>query len=249
MFKKLNFKALALLLFAASIFMSCEDQFIELPADELGTQYYPVEMGKYWIYQVDTTIVLRRGEYYNSSSFVREEIVSDFINSAGDTAYILQRSISNSQSGPFISTDRWVIEKTNQSLIRIEENLRFVKMNFPIVLNSEWDGNQFDQKLEVFVGQETIEQYLEWEYKVLGKTANKTINGVPYDKVLEIQQANYETEIEERFSHEWYAPDVGLIYRKMDIFDTQCFSACDGMTWIEKADEGFTMTQTLVEHN
>jgi len=249
MSKILNIKVLVGLVALFCILSGCEDNVINPSDMPNGEHYYPVSIGNYWVYRVDSTLVLGTGNYKESTSYIREELESSFVNPNGDTSYIIQRSASRTQAGPYNFTDRWTLEKTNTELVRFEENLQFLKMIFPINVGDMWDGNRFDQKTKVFVGQEEVEVYLEWDYATLSDNDAHTINNIEYEDVLEIQQANYETDTETRVSTEYYAPNVGMIYRKMEIFDTQCFTPCESQPWIEKANKGFTMTQTLVEHN
>lgn len=249
MSKILNIRVLVGFVALFCIFTSCEDRILDPATIPSGEEYYPISVGKYWVYKIDSTVVIGTGNYRETTSYVREELESSFINPIGDTTYIIQRSISSSQSGPFTFTDRWTLEKTTNQLVRFEENLLFQKMLFPIRVGDTWEGNRFDQKTKVIVGQIEIEPYLEWDYEVLGDNDTHTINNIEYGDVLEIQQAKYTTDTETRISNEYYALNVGMIYRKMEIFDTQCFSPCDGQPWLEKANSGFEMTQTLVEHN
>jgi len=246
---RLTIKLLSLIILCSLAFSACEEKTIVLTDAEAGYQYYPVEKDKYWIYRVDSTIVSTQGAIKpNSASFIKEEIADSFINSQGDTAFIIQRSIASSLAGPYQFTDRWTIEKTRATLTRIEENLQFVRILFPVMLGDSWDGNKFDQKTKVIVGQEKMEPYLEWEYRVSSKNTNITLNRIEYSEVLEIQEADYETDIERRLSTAYYAENIGLIFREMLITDAQNPQTL-GQPWKDRAEAGFWMTQTLIEHN
>jgi len=249
MYKLLNFRFLFLFASLCFILQGCQDTFIEVDSVADGSNYYPAETGKYWVYKVDSTIVVRRGNLRNSTSYVKETLESSFINPNGDSAYVLTRSFSKNPEGPFFPTDRWVLEKNSDGVVRIEENLQFLKMVFPIRVGDTWDGNRFDPRIRVLIGQEEIEQYKEWSYEVIRNKLSRTVNGIEYPNVLEIEQANDVNDIENRYSKEYYAPDVGLIKREMSILDTQCTTACLGLSWIEKAEKGFELTQVLIEHN
>jgi hypothetical protein len=67
--------------------------------------------------------------------------------------------------------------------------------------------------------------------------------------VVTVQNADSENLIELRLAHEKYARGVGLVYRELWILDTQCIEDCIGMTWEQKAEKGFILKQTLIDHN
>lgn len=250
---KPNYNILFAILAFLMILSSCEDEILVLEDKALGYDYYPVEVGNFWVYKVDSTIVVNvsgQKELRETTSYIKEEIISSFLNEQGDTSHVLQRSFSSSENGTFRSTDIWKIEKTRSNLSRFEENLQFIKLVFPIDIGSTWNGNLFDQRIEVAVAQQSMEPYLEWSYSVDSLKANETVNGVAYTDVIKVTQASYENEIEQRFSYEKYSPGIGMIYREMSILDTQCFMPeCKDISWIEKADSGYQLRQTLVDYN
>lgn len=239
------------LLLLIAVFFSCQPDTTTVFDGSYGYNYYPLEVGKYWTYKVDSLVILNMDEKMESSSFVKEEIVNTIITENGDTSYVLKRSVASEIDGNYTPTDVWKIDISLSSLIRVEENLRFMKLLFPIMLGEEWDGNLFDHKIETNVGQNTIEPYFEWSYAVLQDDRSITLEGVDYTGVVEVQQADHEDEINLRWSNELYAPNVGMIKREMRILSSQCVpnNNCNGTEWIDYAEEGFTLVQILVDHN
>ena len=244
----MKLRYLSLLFVISLIHIACEPEILVLPEDTFGYEYYPLELGKYWIYQVDSLIVLNENDpHFKSESFVKEQITNLFENEQGDTCYVLSRFVGPAQEGPYKLTDTWKIERTNSSLLRIEENLKFVKLVFPINVGQPWDGNLFDQQTDIFVAQNQVAVYLEWEYEVLNNSASISINDSLYNNVVRIQQANYDSGLELRNANEWYAPGIGLIKRSMTILNTQDFPSSD--PWLDRATSGFILEQVLVESN
>ena len=241
---------------AVMLLMSCEDETITLAPSALGLDFYPVEMGDYWIYQVDSTVIISGGaQILESSSFIREEITGSFINEEGDTSFVLTISKAPSLDDPFSVTDVWRIEKSNRSVLRFEENLGFIKLVFPIEENEESENLLFNESVLVNVGQEMIQQYKSWRYKVLQRGGIMTVQGNEFTNILIVQQANNQegdspNDIENRTVREVYASGVGMIQREMDIFnDNQCGTDCRGQDWLSRSQQGFRLLQTLVEHN
>ena len=250
---KLQFKLAISILALFILFTSCEDETLVLEEQAFGYEYYPIAIGNYWVYKVDSTVVANisgQKQLLETTSYVREDIISSFLNPEGDTSYVLQRSVSDAPNGSFRSTDIWKIEKTEKNLSRFEENLQFIKLVFPVDIGDMWDGNLFDHRLKIPVAQQEMEPYLEWSYSVDSIKVAESINGVAYSDVIKVTQAQYVNDIEQRLSFEKYSPNIGMIYREMSILDSQCFEPeCEDMDWIDKANRGYQLRQTLIEHN
>lgn len=234
--------------------VSCEDETLTFSDTLLGLEFYPVEEGRSWTYRMDSTLIISGGNtIVNTTSYMKEEIVNSFINGMGDTTFILSISESDDQDGPFRVTTSWSIEKSNSRVIRTEENLGFLKLAFPILEGDEADNTFFDQQIEVNVAQQSIQPYKGWRYKVLSKGNSINIAGQQYLNVTTIRQADNQSEftndLEQRLVLEQYAPNVGMIRRTMEIFNTQCGTPCRDEPWIEKAEEGFSVVQSLVDYN
>ena len=249
---KILVKLFSVSIILSILFISCgEDVSLNIDDFDNGSQYHPVGLDRFWTYRIDSLTITNAGTSVSaSSSFLRETLVSSFINPDGDTTFILERAFSNSPDGPFSATDRWTLERNDDRLIRVEENLQFVNLLFPIVVGATWNGNLFDDQILSSVSQQQIRIYRDWEYSILSAFDQATVEGVTYDNVVTVQQAEFETALELRRSVAEYAPNVGLIRREMEIFDTQCIDpACQAQPWLDKAMAGFQMTQVLIDHN
>ncbi|NNE26603.1 MAG: hypothetical protein HKN09_07150 [Saprospiraceae bacterium] len=251
MYKRLHIKYLTSAFLLVLIFSSCQDDGTTVPDDgTFGYKYYPVAMGKYWIYQVDSTIYDDAGaNVISSSSYVKEEIVDFFINEFDDTTFVLNRSIAKNLNDEFTTTDAWTIEKNEFMVARTEENLRFVKLVFPVGLDRRWKGNQFDELIAIDVAGESIQVYKDWgDYVIVNEGQTLNTDSLQFKEVIEVLQGDATNEIERRYAKEYFAPDIGMIKKEMIILDTQCIF-CPGESWEEKAEAGFILSQTLIEYN
>lgn len=232
------------------VFSSClEENTNSLDTSLFGYEYFPLEIGKYWLYQVDSTIIDEGGAKTLMSTFyIREEVVDKFQNNLGEDVFVIQKSKSDIPDGTFLVTDAWSAELNEDYAVRTEENLRFVKLVFPIDKDRNWEGNQFDELTRVDVAGELIWVYKDWgDYRVIADGIPVLANGKAYSDAVIIQQADFESDVELRQSTEYYAPNIGLIRKEMSILDTQCL--CPGEEWIEKAEAGFILSQHLIESN
>jgi hypothetical protein len=249
MFKKLEINTLMLLLGVVLLMVSCGDETKRLDRSTFGFEFFPLEESQYWVYKVEETLIKSEGMQNSTSTFfVREDVTESFVNTIGDTIYKIQRSISDDINGVFVPTDVWTAELTENAAYRVEENLEFVKMIFPFSVGTTWEGNLFDNQTDVIVAENEVKVYKDWgNYEVAAKGIPFSVEGENYTNVTRIDQANFESAIERRYAVEYYATGVGLIQKELEIFDTQC--VCEGQTWLQKAEAGFKLTQTLVDHN
>lgn len=250
-----------LLFFSVCLFCACEEEPDPSPTD-LGYNYYPLEVGKFRLYELDSIVFDPGGSgtlVDTSMGQLREEIVELFEDAAGDTVYRVERSYRRETGTPFqvIKVYTEQLDRQRQQLVRQEDNLRFVKMVFPVRENRSWDGNvNFDEQINVLVAGESVQMFKSWDYRFERTALDSTIAGIDYADLVHLELANSENVIENRQADEYYAPGIGLVYRTLDIQDTQCEVCCNNDTeqciplpWVEKAEKGFSLRQRLIDHN
>lgn len=218
-----------------------------------GYRYFPLEIGKYIEYEMDSVIfdTTNVGVVIDSShTLVREMVVDTFLDLTGELNYRIERFEKKEADDPWEIKSVYAAIRNESHAQRVEDNFRFIKMVFPLERGDVWDGNQFiDETTIINVAGETVEIFKGWQYEVDEVHEIALYNNIPFDSVTTIYQANSENLIEYRYSMERYANGVGLIYREMWILDTQCISDCIGQSWEEKAQKGFLIKQTITGHN
>ncbi|MFT6740636.1 MAG: hypothetical protein ACJAVF_002145 [Paraglaciecola sp.] len=219
---------------------------------ETGEEYFPLTVGKYVEYEMDSTIYDPNGMEMVRQSItqLREEIVDTLRNANDELIYKIEQFTRFGDTTPWTIQNVYTTSITNNQAQRTEENLKFIKMTFPLRDNQSWNGNAFiDEGTIVTVAGETIEMFKGWDYRVKEVDLVDTIGGQIFEPVVLIEQADNENAIELRRSVEKYAPNVGLIYKEISIFDTQCIEGCEGQPWSEKAEKGFTLIQKILNYN
>ncbi len=242
-------KILTYLLLSSTILFifSCQNETILAEEVDLETEYYPLGNDKVWEYQIDSTIYDNAGNSKTmSTTFVRETMQGPIEESETEVSYLLEVAKKTNLTDIYFPTDQWILRFRDNKLIRIEENLSFVKLIFPPNLETVWEGNQFDPDTEIFVAGDPIQAYKDWDYRVLDRLDTLTVGEKSYNNILQVQQANSENQIEKRYSIEHYAFGIGLIEREMWILDTQDFDSAQ--PWVEKAEQGFILRQRLIDH-
>ena len=74
---------------------------------------------------------------------VKEELDSTFIDDTGNQAYRIERSRRNDTASFWTITDIWYCNLTSSTAEKVEENLRFIKLSFPMFKNKTWAGNKY----------------------------------------------------------------------------------------------------------
>jgi len=235
------------------LLQSCKEEN-EVPI-EFGYDYFPLEIGKYIEYDVDSIIydlVAGNNSISRSNSIqIREEVIDSFPDNEGRTVYRIERFERENETEEWQVSDVWAAVITDRQAERIEENLRFIKMIFPVSNNTNpWNGNKFiDENLVISVEGESVFVFKNWIYQYGEIGIPLEVNGLNFDDVVEIYQAADSNFIELRSSFEQYARGVGLVKREVRILDTQCIDDCAGDLWEEKAEKGFIMRQTVTDFN
>ncbi len=220
---------------------------------EEGLDYFPLEVGKQWIYEIDSTIYDPdglNGTVYAVHGFLKEEITDTIHGIDGTVIYMLEQWFRPIDTLPWQFQKVVFLSLEKGQAIRTEDNLRFIKLVFPLSKGKSWDGNiHFSPFIKVTVAGETLEMFKGWSYRVLSLDDAETIGDHTFEQVATIRNADEENLIELRRVIEKYARGVGLVAREMWILDTQCIEDCLGMEWEQKAEKGFILRQTLIDHN
>ncbi|MBK7407663.1 MAG: hypothetical protein IPL49_15190 [Saprospirales bacterium] len=225
-----------------------EDPF-QLPETE-DAEYYPLEVGKYWVYVVDSTIFDKNAPQpiLTSRTFVKEEVIDTFLDLTGRPWYRIERFERVSDTLPWTIQQVVAATISGNEALRTENDLTFIKLLFPASQYKKWDGNKlFDPFTWVDISGETLQMFRDWEYQVLSTGISDTINGQIYSEVATIKNADKDLGEIYRFAQEKYARNVGLVARELWILDTQVFE--DSIPWLEKAEKGFILNQRLIETN
>jgi len=206
----------------------------------LGLDYYPTKLGKFVIYDVDSTV-------YNDLTLdtvrykyrIKEKLVESFTDNEGRPAIRLERFIKMYNpnklydSIPYTIKEVWMVNADDKKIQVAESNIRFTKMIFPVALNVIWNGNANNNLGELM-----------YAYFIIDKA--ETINGNALSKVLTVKQRDERTLISVHYNIEKYSKGIGLVYREIkDIYSNTVVANIPVEQRIEK---GFIYKQTLVSY-
>lgn len=249
-------------IFFSVLMGACERVIEELP--QADRAYYPIVQDKYKIYQVDSVVY---DEYncsiLNKSYQIKEVIGASFVDGEGQTAHRLERHWRANAADPWVLVGVWSEKIEGNQIQRVEDNQRFVKMVFPVQGTKKWDGITYirrDTLVPIRGG--TIDLYKDWDmfsYQRVGESYLDTVSNIVYPEAVQVLQVDKTNNIERRFSTEVYAKGIGMVYKEMRILDSQCrtprctgqsdIASCLTTPWVVKAEKGYILTQSLLEHN
>ncbi|MEO7925755.1 MAG: hypothetical protein ABIR93_03415 [Saprospiraceae bacterium] len=233
---------------------------IETPADNHSLEYFPLNLGKFITYSVDSIVFddVAGGNKKDTVSFqIKEEVVSYQIDLAGDTIFYLHRFRRSTSEDPWLITDLWTANRSTVEASRTEENLKFRKMTFPLRSGKRWSATTYIPfSTTVVIGTEMMQPYQEWESKVLDFDVSGQVGIFSFEagQLMHISQSDTDDGSMKRFEQEVYARNIGLVSRTDSLLDSRCltlgyFEPCFDETWLEKAGKGYILSQVMIDHN
>jgi hypothetical protein len=236
------------------------DDKVENPAVDNSIEYFPLAIGRYIEYQVDSIVFddAPGGNKLDTASFqLREEITNYNLTPKGDTVFYIHRFTRPSADQDWILRDVWTARYEENNVLRTEENLTFLKMTLPLYAGLKWIATSYiNPQTSIQVGTENIEAFEFWESRVLSidDTAHVGAFDFPAGTIMHISQTNADDDLMKRFVHETYARGIGLVARTDTILDSRCidlgdFGPCLDKEWIEHASKGYILSQVIIGHN
>ncbi len=261
-----KYLSLWVLLLSIVVFQACkEDGSDQL---ELGYDYFPLEVGNYIVYKVDSTIYSAfAGTVDSSTVYLKELVESSFIDNEGRESYRIMLYFKSSLD----SNVAWNEFKAYASTItdlraeKVEDNLRFIKLAFPVRNDQTWDGHRFIDPAADTIFEANNALYLgDWTYRYanVNEAANLSVYGsaLEFDSTITVYERGDSNLIEYYAGKEVYAKNVGLVFREWSILwsqcrrlcpddsDALCRTNCRQLPWVEKADGEYIVKIVAVEY-
>ncbi len=187
------------------LFTSCKKGHEEETVD-LGYAYYPLEIGKEWVYEVEDIAynILKN----DTSKYQLKEVVTELVNGGDEDNYLLYRYKRLTEVADWTLDSIWSVKKEPTYLIKTENNIRYQKLMFGTSVGLSWDGNRWN------VGKEDT-------YTIVSLGTPYTLKGQLYHDVLEIEHRFDKNLILSIDYRERYAKNVGLVEVYKENLETQ----------------------------
>lgn len=221
----------------------------ELPAPDLHADYYPVHIGHWVNYAVDS---IRFDDFTDPVTIdtlsvqIRHAITDTFRDLDGRLVHRLERFRRPDEASS------WAIDAVGE-VLRTERNiqedlfdLRFVRLIFP-----PRDGATFEGHVYINTAGNPPYSYLDpdrydWTHRVVDVHQPFTVGALTFDSTVTVQRIDDENAFEKKLGVDVYAKGVGLVYRDLLILETQ--QPPSGVPFVDRAERGFIVRYRAIDH-
>lgn len=198
--------------------IACEKES-EVFKTEKIKDYYPLVIGKFITYKLDSTVYLNLGTKKEVRTYlVQDKIDAVITDNLGRPSFKVKRTIRSK-----VDTTKWMdlmsylVTYDSTRLEVVQDNQRYLKLVEPITNGFNWKGNAFINTAGI-----PAIQYLEdWLYTYEKVRRPFTANGISYTETVTVNQRsdtsgkpsdkNFYFEI--NHSKEVYSKSIGLIFK------------------------------------
>ncbi|MBX3164440.1 MAG: hypothetical protein KF900_08165 [Bacteroidetes bacterium] len=225
-----------LFIIVCSVLFSCGKKQSQIPETDMGFNYFPTQSGKFVVYDIDSTVYAEISRDTVTYRFrVKEKIADSFTDNEGKNAIRLERYIKRFDENKPYDSMTWTMKEVyaiypSEKNIQVQENnVRFVKLIFPVALNASWNGNAANTlQKEMYV----------YDYINIKE-------GV-FSNVLKVSQKEFRTLISYESKFEKYAKGIGLIQKQHSFLLSN--NIIPNVSVENRIESGYIYTQTLVSY-
>jgi hypothetical protein len=215
-----NFTSVTLAVMILLLAFGCKKESATLNTASLS-DYFPLEMGKTFLYRLDSTVPAAFGTALIVKSYLaKDSIESTFTDNSGRLSYRIFRFLSDTlASQPWTFGATFYATPTDQTIEYVDNNLRFLKLHAPVTDGYAWLAHSF---IDTRSASSTLGYLDDWEYEYRDVNLPYTVFNTSYDSTVTVFQHD-ETTPEGPFdpanyyqlnkAFEVYAKGVGLIYK------------------------------------
>jgi len=235
---------------ASLLLISCTKETQTYSTENIH-DYFPLAVGKYITYQLDSTLFIHFGARDTVVSYqVKDVVDAQITDNLGRSGYRIIRYIRQDTSQAWQPNNTFEAVPTTNSIEYVENNLRFLKLEMPIRQDFSWKGNSY---IDTYSVNSNVTYLDDWDYIYDSLDQPLTINGINFDKTLKVAERNDSVGdpndpatvyAEKTFSEEKYASGVGLIYRDFLHWEYQNCGGCP-----DQGYSGYGVRLSIIDHN
>lgn len=239
----------AILLFASFslFFFSCKKETENKYGNDLSRGYYPLEIGRYVVYDVDSTLWDDYKQVKTIHKYQMRYTVADtFSDNERRRSYKIDIHIRNNDTLQWKTHRVITVTPTTAALEYSEANIRFIKMIFPVANNLEWEGNAL-----IPAADQDYQYFQNWTYRYSDQEKPFNNGKVLFENTITVNQVDEKLNDPETmpdsygyltFAKEVYGYDIGMVYREMThwVYDP---------TSGNKYRKGYSVVMRAVDHN
>jgi hypothetical protein len=234
--------------------VSCKKETEDLSEISKGNKFYPTEIGKYIIYNYDSTywddLNLREGHEIGQ---VRYYVADTFRDDAGRLSYVINVQQRANDKDPYKPNDVIYVTPTADHIEMEQKNLHFIKMTFPVSNGKSWNGNA----MVPITDEDYKKEYdnSNWKYTYANFNTEFDPGNNLYEHTVTVNQiddALNDPDVDSNayayrnYSKEVYAYNVGLVYKERIYWEFQPKVGGSGGSGYRK---GYGVILRAVENN
>ena len=241
-----------LIIFGTVILLnSCKKRVDDFTTASIS-DYYPLEVGKYITYNLDSTVFINFGERDTVISYqVQDKVDAQITDNNGKPAYRIIRYIRKDETQDWLPNNTFMAVPTDNSFEFVENNLRFIKLKLPVTEGFSWMGNSYIDTYSV----NSDVKYLDgWQYTYDSVNMPLTLGSLTVDSTITVnerdeflgQDPNIEGTqyAEKNYSLEKYAKGIGPVYREFIHWEYQGASPGRDPYYL-----GYGVKLSMIDHN
>ena len=223
------------------------------------SDYYPLTVGKYITYNLDSLVFTNYGSTLLSLDTIHYQIQyvvsAQEVDNLNRSGYLIVRNIRTDSTEPWVTDHTAFALNTGSTIEFTEDNLKYIKLVEPIQQNFSWSGNSYIEASSLI----TDVPYLNgWTYVYDSINVPITLGSLIIDSTIQVAEEDdsigpqdhtdivdgYDTVYSSRtYSCEKYAKGIGLIYRNFfyDVYEPP-YTTTPGYT-------GYGIILTMIDHN
>lgn len=243
-------KVLLLTVFITTlIFGACTKSTEELETIPVS-EYFPLAPGKFITYNLDSTVFINFGTAQAVVSYqVKHEVDALITDNLGRPAYRIIRYIRNSPAGAWSADNTFMAVQTGSTVEFIENNMRFLKLKWPVRNGDSWKGNSY---IDTYSLNSNVKYLADWDYTYDSVNVQQTLGAFTLDSTLKVAQRDEiignitdpNSYHEINFGEEKYAKGIGMVYRNFLHIEYQPPTPGRGGYRI-----GYGVKLTMIDHN
>lgn len=240
---------LFIIITSAVIFSACKKSTEDFTLVSVG-EYYPLQIGKYITYNLDSTVFINFGTKDTVISYqVKHEIDALITDNLGRTAYRIIRYIRKTPANAWAADNTFMAVASESTIEFIENNMRFIKLKAPVRNGYYWKGNSY---IDTYSLNSDVKYLDDWDYTYDSVNVQLSLGAFTIDSTLKVAQrdeiignpSDINSYHEINFGEEKYAKGLGMIYRNFLHVEYQPPTPGRG-----GYKQGYGVKLTMIDHN
>lgn len=227
------------------------------------SEYFPVQVGKYITYRLDSTVFTSFGTVTEVHSFQEKQVVdAQFTDGSGRASYrVLRYTRDTAGTRPWAPAGSYSITPGDSTIEVNENNLRFIKLILPVKEGVTWKGNRYlpDDPFSPQFGFNSNFGISDWDYTYGSVDSSVIVKGQTYNGVLTVYGIDDSFNADRNstavlntssiayvnYMKDVYAKGLGLIDQQFILWEYQPPNTSTSSGY----QVGFAVRRQIIDHN